>query len=424
MTHRNEHGAVLVHVAVMLLALFAFSGIVLDYGTMWASRAQAQNSADAGALSGAIAYAFDDVGNQTTARERAIALAEVNGVWGESPDVQPGDVSFPTCPPGSPGIADTCVKVDVFRNQTRNNPLPTFFMSMFGASEQGVRATATAQVALGSVTNCLKPWAIVDRWTEHGDPFTLASTFDKYSDGTGNNPPQEDDLYIPPSATDPGNGWQFPADSGLQFAIKIGASGNGISSGWFQTIDLPRADTTEMGNNTVQNNITSCNGLPSTFAAPDTVCPTDITGHDDAAYWAARGCYRVQTGVAAGSTINSIEELMARDNDAYWNGTKIVGSRSSPSTSSPRVVPVGVLDVDWYLSKDPNGSNGIARLVNIYGFFIEGIGDVDKDTGEIQFPSAHGQSVIGRLISLPATGINGNALVNSASFLRKIILIR
>ena len=424
MNYRNERGAVIIHVAVMLLVLFALSGIVLDYGTMWASRAQAQNSADAGALAGAISYAFDDVGNQTTARERATALAKINGVWGQAPDVQPGDVTFPTCPPGSPGIADTCVKVDVFRNQGRNNPLPVFFMSLFGSPDQGVRATATAQVALGSVTNCLKPWAVVDQWQEAGEAFNLSSTYDKYSDGTGNNPPHEDDVYTPPSATDPGTGWQFPADSGKQFAIKIGASGDPVSSGWFRTLDLPRADTTQMGNDTVQSNITSCNGLPSTFAAPDTVCPTDIVGHDEAAEWAAKGCYRVQTGVAAGSTANSVEELMARDNDAYWDGTEIKGSTFHPPTSSPRVVPVGVLDVDWYLSQDPNGSNGIARLVNIYGFFIEGFGDIDKNTGAIEFPAAHGQAVIGRLISLPATGINGNALVNSASFLRKIILIR
>jgi len=424
MNYRNERGAIVIHVAVMLLVVFAFSGIVLDYGMMWASRAQAQNSADAGVLSGAISYAFDDVGNQATARERAIALARINGVWGESPDVQPDDVTFPPCPPGSPGIADTCVKVDVFRNQLRNNPLPTFFMSLFGSNEQGVRATATAQVALGSVTNCLKPWAIVDQWQEAGGPFTLTSTFDKYSDGQGNSPPQEDDVYTPPSKTDPGTGWQFPRDSGLRFTLKIGASSSEISSGWFQTIDLPRADTTQMGNDTVQSNITSCNGLPSTFAAPETVCPSDIVGHDEAAYWAERGCYRVQTGVTAGSTRNSVEELMARDNDAYWDGSKIASSDFSPATSSPRVVPVGVLDVDWYLSQDPTGSNGIARLVNVYGFFIEGFGDVDKNTGEIAFPVANGQAVIGRLISLPATGINGTELVNSASFLRKIILIR
>ena len=58
------------------------------------------------------------------------------------------------------------------------------------------------------------------------------------------------------------------------------------------------------------------------------------------------------------------------------NGSGIVGSTFSPPTSSPRVVAIGVMDVDDYLSRNPTGSNGTVRLVNIYGFFIEGMGNV------------------------------------------------
>jgi uncharacterized membrane protein len=42
----------------MLTALTAF---VVDYGVLWVARRQAQNAADAGALAGATALAFDDV---------------------------------------------------------------------------------------------------------------------------------------------------------------------------------------------------------------------------------------------------------------------------------------------------------------------------------------------------------------------------
>ena len=56
----DERGAILIQVAVALLALLALSSFVFDYGVMWASRSQAQNAADAGALSGAISLAFDD----------------------------------------------------------------------------------------------------------------------------------------------------------------------------------------------------------------------------------------------------------------------------------------------------------------------------------------------------------------------------
>ena len=36
---------------------------VVDHGVMWIARAQAQNSADAGALAGAVTRGFDDFAN-------------------------------------------------------------------------------------------------------------------------------------------------------------------------------------------------------------------------------------------------------------------------------------------------------------------------------------------------------------------------
>ena len=143
------------------------------------------------------------------------------------------------------------------------------------------------------------------------------STYDRSSTGQGNNPPQENDLYVPhPTAVR--HRVHAARGYGRRFAIKMGPSGgNEISSGWFRTLDLPRADTTQMGNATVQTNILSCNGLPSGFAGPTTVCPASIDNTWEAArYWAERGCYRVQTGATVGSTRNAVEELMALD----WSG--------------------------------------------------------------------------------------------------------
>jgi hypothetical protein len=425
---RNQRGAVLIQVAVALLALLALSAFVFDYGVMWVSRGQAQNAADAGALSGAISLAFNSATDQAGARARAIAVAQANRVWTEAPNVTDGDVTFPPCPPGAPGLPDTCVKVDVFRNQARGNPLPMFFGRVAGVISQGVRATATAQVLTGDTTDCLRPWAVLDRWQEFGpEGFTPISTFDRYSTGQGNSPPQENDVYIPPSASGPGTGFRLPADEGRRFAIKAGPSGgNEMSAGWFRTLDLPRADTTQLGNNTVQTNILSCNGLPASFASPTTVCPASIPNTwADTAYWAARGCYRVQTGATVGSTANSIDTLVNRDSGARWvDGQGIVGSTFDPPTRSPRVVPIGVMDIDWYLSQDPTGNNGVLRMVNIYGFFIEGLGDVDRNTGQIIFPSRNGQSVVGRIMTIPAMGSGQSNLPSTATFLRTILLVR
>ena len=71
----NEQGAILIQVAVAMLALLALSSFVFDYGVMWVSRSQAQNAADAGALSGALSLAFNGPTDQAGARARAIVTA-------------------------------------------------------------------------------------------------------------------------------------------------------------------------------------------------------------------------------------------------------------------------------------------------------------------------------------------------------------
>src|SRR5689334_13041749 len=60
---KSEEGAILIQVAISIFVLMCFLVFVFDYGIVWASRAQAQNSADAGALAGAIARGYDDFTN-------------------------------------------------------------------------------------------------------------------------------------------------------------------------------------------------------------------------------------------------------------------------------------------------------------------------------------------------------------------------
>jgi hypothetical protein len=116
------------------------------------------------------------------------------------------------------------------------------------------------------------------------------STYDKYSDGKGKAPPQENDSYVPPSATSTGTGFTFPADVGLRFTVKT--EGTDVSSGWFREIKLPRADGGWSGGSVYQDNIETCGGLPYSIATPGVACPADI-GQADAAYWASKGCFGV-----------------------------------------------------------------------------------------------------------------------------------
>jgi len=436
---RGERGTVLVQVAVALLALLAMAALVFDYGVMWVSRAQSQNAADAGALAGAISLAFDSDTDFNGARAKAIAVAQQNRVWTSVPDITNADVTFPACPPGAPGVPDTCVKVDVFRttlNRLNGNPLPTYFSRLVGINEQGARATATAQIVTGDTTDCLKPWAIIDRWDEYDtatngaeseypnpDPdFRYDSTFDRYSTGRGGAPPQEPDLYVRPGPGVIGTGFRLPIDEGRQFAIKVDTNTNStVSPGWFRAIRLPRLDG-QTGGNVYRNNIMSCGGLPASYADPATVCPASIT-NGNRAYWAERGCFETEPGNMVGPTDQGVDALVARDPGASWSGGQIVGSLFSPATSSPRVVPIGVMDIDWFLSQNPSGSNGVIRLVNIYGFFVEGMGDINPATGAMTL-SANGNNVIGRIMTIPSMARGSSSLPVSASFLRTIILVR
>ena len=98
----RERGAVLLHVTVAMLGLLAFSTLVIDYGIFWAARRQAQNSADAGALAGAMGLAYDDptdFSDTGPAKIAARGAALANLVFGAPPDVDiTTDITFPPCP--------------------------------------------------------------------------------------------------------------------------------------------------------------------------------------------------------------------------------------------------------------------------------------------------------------------------------------
>lgn len=437
----DERGAVLVHVAIATIALLAMTAFTFDFGVKWVARGQAQNAADAGALAGAVALSFDDPDDLTDtgmAKQNALRYAQANFVIGESPNVNvTTDVTFPACPDGT---TDLCVKVDVYRNQARGNPVPTFFARLVDVAEQGVRATATAQVRIGNASDCLKPWAVVDRWAEYVDPtasvdhFAPDSTFDRYRPtATGPQPRYEPDVYVPPSESSPGTGWTIDGNFGKQFAIKTEPGNTAISSGWVRSLDLPRRDTGNLGGDAYGDNIRSCNGYPVAIAGAGVTCPdpSAITSHADKVYWAARGCVRVQTGVIQGQTIAGIEEIFGRDPGARWDQS-MNGGRGGVAggccTPSPRIVPIAIMNIDQYLSSDPSGSGGIVKVVNILGFFIEGMGDVDANGNILFDPSdpmrAQNKVLVGRLMTIPGLVSAGSSIAETAAFLRSIILVR
>src|SRR4029434_3730796 len=205
---RSDHGAMLLNLAVGLMVFIGMLAFVVDYGVMWVGRGQAQNAADAGALAGAVAMALDTNGwtdrtETGPARAAALRMAQSNAIWSVTPSVNVTTDVFFTGDPADMCRADVngrtpCIRVDVYRNQARGNPLPAIFGRAVGLVNQGVRATATARVAVANASDCLKPWAIPDHWNNNVDnpqdnQWTLDDTFETgYKQGNSwvpHNPP-------------------------------------------------------------------------------------------------------------------------------------------------------------------------------------------------------------------------------------------
>jgi hypothetical protein len=410
-SHTSERGAVLVHVAFAFLALLAFTTFVVDWGVFWLARRQAQNAADAGALAAAMYLAWEGPGDQPGAQTMGVDFAQRNIIFGQTPDVTPADVTFPVCPPGAPGPVDTCVRVDVFRNQRPGgNPLPIFFGSIVGLTDQGIQATATAQVLYPGSSDCVKPFAIPDKWIESdgvdsdgdGDNWDPTDTFDRY-DKAGNLLPNPD-VYIPPTydpttgdVTNVGSGYQLPDDYGLGLTLKSQNQQN-IAPGWYFPVIINPADGP--GGNEYRENIAECDLTPI-------IPPTMLTN---------------EPGNMVGPTRQGVDDLIALDPNAWWNPNKNNGPNMPPGgieggcmaagtcMISPRIAAIPVFDVEDYYQGQLSGRTDVT-IVRILGFFFE---PMTTGNGE----------VTGRLMTYPAKPSAGSSFNNTGSFLRSIVLVR
>jgi hypothetical protein len=423
----HERGAVLVHTAIAMFGLMAFSAMAIDYGALWLARSQAQNAADAAAHAGASSLAWDDPDDIPRAQAAAAATGTANLVLGGAPSILPAtDVTLIPCPPGAPGLPDTCIRADVYRSASRANALPTFFAQIMGINSQDIRATATAQVETGNATECLKPWAVADKWAEHWEngapnsgPWTPASNFDKYMK-QGNEMVLDPsvtapDVYVAPTANSPGTGFapfdaegHQTADYGLQITLKLGNAQNVLSSGWFLALDLLNADgTTGSGANDYRDNIKNCNGTVYKIG--------DVLNVES------------EQGNMMGPTRQGVEGggpggmgLTQMDPGAHWDSTtKSIQGSCAPGVCadgvyharSPRIVPVALFDIDAFFAGSPNGKTTVA-ITNIMGFFVEGMcGPGNKD-------------VCGRLVAIPGLTQGSTSVDETASFLRKVLLVR
>jgi putative Flp pilus-assembly TadE/G-like protein len=403
----GERGAILIQLALASVVLCGFCGLVIDYGVLWVARAQAQNAADAGALAGATALAFDSILDPAIAENAAVAAVAANHVWLQAPIVEtpagggrPVTTIDTSCVvPGTPppsGNAYNCVTVRVYRNgQLGSSKLPTFFAHLFNVLDQGVQAQAQGTAAPANSTACLWPLAIPDKWG--GSPaWSATNMFLKYGAYPTLHTPGHNS-YTAPTFGAPGTGFKM-----LEFTL--GATPNlptGLTLTRFDPAmfrpspDLPNFSTTasqfvsvvvpRIDGGGFASNLTSCNGLPVYIG--DTLA-LDNTGT-----------------IAQATTAASARK--AQDPGATWNGSTLRIRNSCAASSppcammSPRLVALPLFNVEQFEDTRRTGTP-VIKIVNFVGFFINQVtgstsiqgnlatfpGNIDTTKPQVQYLSA------------------------------------
>jgi Flp pilus assembly protein TadG len=341
---RDESGMTYVFIGLSMMAFISASMLAIDVGMLMTARNQAQNSADAGALAGATALVYDDWDDRSPtgpAVTNAIAAATANAVMASDVSVRPEDVEFPTDPAGEPNR----VKVTVFRQANRGNPLSTLIARYFGIATADISATATAEASDANAMTCVKPFTIPDKWSERQTaPWDGSDTYDAF-DNRG-NPLANPDIYIP--ADQPGyTGYNQESERGQRLEIRA-ATGNNITVSFYFSLSLGKPPIT--GGAEYDWNIANCN----------------TTSY----YWG--DLLTTEPGAMNGPTISGAELLIARDPNAYWDTStnKVAGSAYG---HSPRVFPIPLYDPIYYDSGKRNGRNADLKTANWIGFFLETI---------------------------------------------------
>ncbi|HXD20812.1 MAG TPA: pilus assembly protein TadG-related protein [Vicinamibacterales bacterium] len=356
---RDERGMSFVFIGLGFMAFVAASTLAIDVGMFMTARSQAQNAADAGALAGATALAFNSFDDRTTggpAVQSAVNTALANSVIGASPSTTPADVTFPAGPTGN-----NRVKVNVFRTGARSNPIPTLIGPLFGVPTVNIDATATAEASPANAMTCVKPFTIPDKWQENKTPpwNSDTSTFDRY-DNKGNVVANAD-VYIPAGQAGY-TGYNPTRDKGTRLAIRAG-NGQNVAPSMYFSWAMP----SNTGGDDYRGNIANCNTTLVHFGDPEVQEPGNMEG----------------------PTTQGIDDLIAKDPNAYWDTAKNeVHTSMSPS---PRVFPIPLYDPDYYQFQKTNGRNATLRVANWIGFFVE---------------NRNGNEVVGRIT--PILGVIDN----------------
>lgn len=215
-----------------------------------------------------------------------------------------------------------------------------------------------SDVSAQSAVHCIKPWAVPDKWIDNHDVtapidsiWTIDDTFDTV-DQHG-NPLLNPDVYLPPTSTDPGTGFNLSSDLGALLVLKAGNASMGMLPGWFFAIDVG-----------------SAGGAGSAYRTAIGSCETVPLSVGDAV--------PLLSGNKNGPTIQGVADLIALDPDAVWehDSNAIVNSCAGAGTCgpiSPRIGVVVFFDPAWFEQTRSMPGGPQIRVSNLFGVFVDGI---------------------------------------------------
>jgi hypothetical protein len=360
----NERGMSLVFISVGFMSFMAATTLAIDVGMFMTARNQAQNSADAAALAGAVALvrnSYTDRSPTGPVVQSAIQTAQQNMIFGEDVSVTSADVTFP---PGPSGMLNR-VRVQVFRTTERENAVPTLLGSFFGVNSVDITANATAEATPANAMTCVKPFMIPDKWIEKQTPeWDPNDTYDKYTTN-GKTPHANPDQYIRSGPLY--SGYSYADDIGRQLVLRA-ATGTNINPSFYYSWKMPN----DVGGDFFRENIANCNQSRI-----------------------IRGAIIIQEpGAMEGPTIQGIEELIAKDPNAYWDeGCDCVKGSLFPG-QSPRTFPIPLYDPEYYADGKAHGRDADFKVANFLGFFVTRVagngiyGRVTRITGMVDETAA------------------------------------
>lgn len=355
----NNRGSMIIMTAVALVAMFAFAALTIDGAELMTTRNQLQAAADAAALAGASGLV---AGDQALATARAITIAGQNQAEQDIKRpviITAADVTFPTA---------TQVRVRTHRTNATGDALVAYFLKIVNPASNNltdVTATATAEVYDVCQSECVKPWAIPDRW----------------DDANGNSRYDTGEAYDPIST-----GYQAPGDVGVQAVLKVGNPQQAIAPGQFFPIDLPSLD---------------CN------------CGVDPIPGGSEYRWNIGNCNQYMIGVGdrvavepgnmVGPTKQGVQDLIDADPGAYWDGSSqsIMGSAFG---KSPRIILVPFFDP----TSPPTSGRNWVRITKVGAFFLEGVQGNGNVTGRFIKATVDGPKCV---VQNPGTFLKGLALI-------------